>query len=275
MKRIILGLSLLSIMTTAAFSQRKENDPKHEYHYKQLPTIETPELKIDIVDAQSQAEFSKMKLKITNKTGDYILFKPSEIIIKNEKAEFKMDDRDIIIGPFQSDNKVLTAKGTDMHVKALTLLLKGFYVIPSKGNVQNAPDFMLPPSANDFTAGPFQCKYLKSSKETDKTEVQFQCLYTGSGYGILQPSKIVMKTEKGPQEFATTKNNQKPTLLSNGKKDNFSASFAIPASVVDMQFANLTIVWKDTFSESQPSAISVPSTFNFELDPGMTEAKNR
>jgi hypothetical protein len=273
MKRIIFGLVFL-LTITSVFAQRKENDPKHEYHYRQIPTIETPELKIDIVDAHSQAEFNKMKLKITNKTGDYIVFKPSQCVIKNEKGEFKITDKDIIIGPHESDSKVLTVKGSNMHVKSLTLILNGFSIISSKGTVQTAPDFKLPASANDFTAGPFQCTLLKSSKETDRTDVQFKCTYTGSNYGILQPSKVVMKTEKG-DEYATMKSSAKPVLLSNGKKDNFTATFMIPGKVVDMQFANLLLVWKDTFTESKETSITVPSNFNFELDPGMTEAKNR
>jgi hypothetical protein len=273
MKRSIIGLSLLFLITSA-FAQRKENDPKHEYHYRQLATTETADVKIDIVDAHSQAEFTKMKVKITNKTADYIVFKPSETIMKNEKGEFKLTDKDIIIPPFGSDNKVLTFKGPSMHVKQVSLELKGFYKIPAKGEVQNAPDFQLPVSANDFTAGPFQCTLLKSSKQTDRTDVQFKCTYTGNNFGILAPAKIVIKTEKG-QEFATTKSSEKPSLLSNGKKDNFTATFVIPASVVDMQFANLVIVWKDTFSESKQSAISVPSSYNFELDPGLTEGKNK
>ncbi|HXA01371.1 MAG TPA: hypothetical protein VNW99_05240 [Cytophagaceae bacterium] len=273
MKKIIIGLSLLSLMTSA-FAQRKENDPKHEYHYRSIPTIETEDIKIEIVDAHSQREFTKMKLKITNKTDDYIVFRPSETIMKNEKGEFNLTDKDIIIGPLESDNKVLTFKGIDMHVKQMSLLLKGFYKFPSKGEVQKAPDFVLPASSNDFTAGPFSCTLLKSSKETDKTEVQFKCTYNGNDFGILKPSKIVVKTEKG-QEYATAKSTQKTTLLTKGKKDNFTATFVIPGKVVDMQFANLAIVWKDTFSESKQSAITVPSSFNFELDPGLTAGKNK
>lgn len=274
MKRIISTLTLLLIITSA-FSQRKENDPKHEYHYKKLSDIETSEVKIEFSDAHSQLEFTKIKLKITNKTGDYILFKPSEVVFKNENGEFTVTGKDDIIRPFQTDSKVLTVKGgTGFHVKTLTIALKGFYKIPTKGTVQEAADFQLPASANDFTAGPFQCTLSKISKKTDATEVLFKCTYTGSEYGLLQPAKIVVKTEKG-EEYATVKSTAKPSLLERGDKDSFTAKFEIPAKVVDMQFSTLHIVWKDTFSESSKSDLMISSLLNLELDPGMTDAKNK
>ena len=51
------------------------------------------------------------------------------------------------------------------------------------------------------------------------------------------------------------------------------AVFKVPAKITDMQFANMEIDWKNTFTESKLVPIALPAQ-NFEIDPGMTEGKN-
>ena len=41
-----------------------------------------------------------------------------------------------------------------------------------------------------------------------------------------------------------------------------------------MQFANLLIVWKDTFNDSRITALS-PQTVQIVVDPGLTVGKNK
>ncbi len=49
--------------------------------------------------------------------------------------------------------------------------------------------------------------------------------------------------------------------------------FHIPGRIADMQFANMTILWKDTFVETEAKRISAQEV-SFEIDPGMTNGKN-
>jgi hypothetical protein len=48
----------------------------------------------------------------------------------------------------------------------------------------------------------------------------------------------------------------------------------VPAYVVDMQFANMTIVWKNTFSTSKAKKVEL-KTFELEYDPGLTAGKRK
>jgi len=63
-------------------------------------------------------------------------------------------------------------------------------------------------------------------------------------------------------------------MLADGESDKFNYYYEIPASIVDMQFANMQVVWKDTFRESEIVPMSAQSV-EMVIDPGMTDGKNK
>jgi len=286
MKKLILviaAFAMASVNAYDALSQKeKKTDPRHQNIYKDVK-IETDELIIEIVDANAQVEFSKMKVKITNKTGDYILFKPEETEFVydfgsvNAKGGLTViNGNNELIEPKGSGSRVITAKDdTRFHVEEFTVNFKGFYRIPVNGKTHPAPDFQLPASANDFTAGPFKVLMTNIDKKTQQTSVRFKVSYQNDSkhYGLVNQGKVVCKIENG-KEFAMANSKDKVVLLGDGEEDKFNVHFQIPAKETDMQFATMHLVWKDSFIESEVSPLRVDQV-KLAIDPDKTAAKNK
>lgn len=281
MKKVSLLASALLMINLVSFSQRKPDDPKHENHYE-VTSVKSEQVSIEFVDAESQQAFVHMKLKIKNKTNDFILYKSNESIFKfpdgkelNPTYGGMFQGMKTIIDPLDNDNKVLKVsdKGYNYHVDHFTFISNGFYLVPVNGKVQEAADYQLPPSANSFKAGNFTCDLDKMKKETKETSVSFKCKYTGQDIGILDASKLAVKTKDG-MEYANDNRKEKMVIMMPGDEEKITAVFHIPGKITDMQFATMFIIWKNTFSESKPKAMKIPNT-ELKLDPGLTEAKNR
>jgi hypothetical protein len=282
MKKLIFTFTLI-LASVAVFAQGKNDEnPKHTNFYKNPEQIKTSDVTVSFDNIVSKKDFVKLKIKITNNTSDYIIFKPAECVFVYEAGEFKpvsnslkvWNKDNLIIKPNDNATTVIETKGgTNFHKDAFSMKLNGFYKVPANGEVQTCPNFQLPASTNNFEPGNFKCIMTGISKETQQTQVRFSCTYNGEDIGIIEPSKPVIKIEKG-QEFANTYAKAKPAILAKGEDDKFTLYFEVPASVVDMQFATMWIVWKNTFMESIPKALTIPNV-NFSVDAGMTDAKNK
>ena len=271
MQKKVLLIMLCLVLTGATMVYGQ--DPKHKIFYKDVPEIQKDEYSIQISDAVSEKVFTKMKLNITNKTPDYLIYKPAEAVFHYEHGNYSPTKKMDIISPMERDSKVIEVSGGDkFHVDKLSVDLNFFYRLPSTGTPQSADDFNLPASVNDFNAGNFKCTLQKLNKTTKETTAVFNCTYMGKDYGIVDPGKLSVKLEDG-KEFANDKKS-KPKVLEPGEDIKITAAFFVPAKVADMQFANMKIVWKNTFIESKAVKIS-GSTFNLEIDPGKTEGKNK
>lgn len=276
--KALLTVVCVAYSTSDGWAQRKD-DPKHENHYQVKP-LETDDVSLSFSGAHSQQEFTEAKIKITNKTNDYILYKAKETVFKYPFGEFNpgtgmFRGSKTIVKPLDSESRVLKVTGgTQFHVEGLQVILNGFSRVSSEGVVQEAPDFKLPASVNDFKAGTsFKCSLEKLVKETDETKATFKCTYIGTDIGLLDPTKIVLKLENG-QEYATDNKKDKVELMLPKEEEKVVATFHVPGKVTDMQFANMVLVWKNTFSESKVVPIATGSV-DFVLDPGATEAKNK
>lgn len=277
MKKTIL--SLFAAFT--AFVSVAQLSPDYEVHYRQLEPVSNDDITIEIDDHYSQAEYCKFRMKITNKTGDYIVIKTEEIEMVMDHGTYHPIAKTVIIDPFKSASKTIQAEGDNrFQVDKYTLNLKGFYKVPAKGNVAAMDNFKLPATKNDFEGGNFMCKVDgEITKETKVTEVPLTCKYNGNSIAIIDPSKCVVKLESG-QEYATTNRGPKIKLSGNdnivmpGEDKKVKAVFEVPAKIVDMQFANMEIVWKETFTESKLVPMTIESQ-SIEKDPGLTEGKNR
>ena len=73
-------------MQIPSIAQKKPN-PKHVNYFKNA-SAETKEVKIEAQDAVAMMEFVKFKIKLTNYTTDYILYKPQESVFKLENTDF-------------------------------------------------------------------------------------------------------------------------------------------------------------------------------------------
>ena len=288
MKKMKAGgliLMMLAVPVFGAWAQKdkkeKKVDPKHQNIFKEVK-IETDEMIIELLDANAQVEFSKMKIRITNKTNDYIIYKPEETefvfdfgTVHPKGGMALINGKNELIEPKGTDSRVITASGDNrFHVEEFTVNLKGFYRLPVNGKVYSAPDFQLPPSTNDFTAGPFKVLMTNIDKKTQQTSVRFKVTYANDSkhYGLVNQGKVVCRIENG-QEFAMVNSKDKTVVLADGEEDKFNVYYQIPAKVTDMQFATMHLVWKDSFIESEVSPLKAEQV-KMTLDPGKTAGKN-
>jgi len=274
MKNQFIYLTLFLLAYSTAFAQKeKKVDPKHVNLFKDA-RVETDDYIVEVVDVLNRMEEAKCKIKITNKTNDYLIWNPSESVFKFEFGEFKPKEKEVVIKPNDKESKVLNVVGdTRFHVENFSLEIKGMSKVASAGIMVMAPDFQLPASMNDFTAGNFKVSLIAVDKKTDLTSGTFRVTYTGNDIGLVDANKIAVRTEK-EQEFASARTDYKLQLLRKGEDDKFNFYFKVPASHVDMQFATMWVIWRNCFQESKKVAIGGTSVA-FEFDAGLTTEKNK
>ncbi len=274
MKKILflIALSTVGIGIFAQISLKK--GPLYTNYYRIPEAIQTDEIQISFENVVSKSTYTKFKVKFTNKTSDFIIVKGNEIVFNINSHEAKPDEKPMIIKPYDSDYKVLDVKGSFEHlVDTFYVELKGISRFSATGKPESASNFILPPSVMAFETAKFTCSMVSIKKETWETNVKFDCRYRGNQIGLINTNNAMIKLENG-QEYATAKPISKPYILFPGENEKFSAMYVIPKNIVDMQYANMQIVWKSTFSESTENNLSF-NKIMFVIDPGLTVGKNK
>lgn len=275
MKKTILALIAATTLLTAAAQKEKKYD---KLYYKNT-TIETSELTISVDNAVSTDGETKFKLKIVNKTADYILFKPDECKFIINGKESKPTEKAKTIEPNSSDWLIVNLKGTGYNaVKNYTFEIGGLYKVSTSGTVIPADDFKLPAAKNDFKAGNYSLTMTKLTKESGKTEAKFDCAYNGDKVGIVFPSKIGVKMPNG-NEYASIQPKgilarKGPILLTKGQTESISGNWEKMdgTKAMDMQFVEMIIKWNETFTEASLEKLKA-ETLNLEFDLALTEGK--
>ncbi len=271
MKKIILLIIVGTISFNNLFAQKEVKYEK--LYYKDLK-IETTDLIIEIDNAVSTAGETKFKLKITNRTGDYIMYKPEESkFIINGKEE-RIKEKAKIIAPNDYATWIINLKGPGYNsIKNYTYEVDGLYKISSNPTVVAAADFKLPASQNDFNAGGYKVVVNKVSKETDKTEAKFDAAYNGDKVGIIFPSKASVEMPDG-KSYANGNTKEKPILLMKGEKESFKLQWdrMEGGKNMDMQKVDMMIKWNGTFAETTPEKMKSEKV-SFEFDEVTSNAK--
>jgi len=265
---------LLALVVALISSQLFAQSPTHTNYYKPA-THQTSEVNIELVDIVARMDFSKFKIKLDSKSNDILIFEPSQSTFVIAGNTCEVADRSMVIDPLGKGSRVINAKcsGIDMHVDNYTFNFDGLSKVSKDVPALDAPNFMLPPSVNDFTVGNYKVEMTGIKKITAITVVDFKVTYTGDGYGLVNANRLGVKIDSG-QEFANTRNNQKELMLAKGETGKITAEFKIPGKIADMQFANMEILWRDTFKESNAEKLS-GHTFEIEIDRGLTGGKNK
>ena len=269
MKKIFL----LLLATAGSLSMATAQNYKRVFYKPQ--TIESNDIKITVEDAVATEGVVKFKLRIYNKSANYIVYKPSESIFRIDGKDAQPTEKWMVIRPNDDESRVIDLKGSGLAVpKNFDFVMSGLYTFSIDAKGVNTPDFQLPPSQNDIKAGGFNITIVKNKKTTARTDATFKATYVGDKIGIFEPNKVAMKMGDG-KEYANYHSDKKPLLFDRGQEENFEVSWKdIPSSSGDMQKENMTIIWRDAFKEITPDKM-MPQTLTIMYDEDMTKSKNK
>ncbi len=280
-KKFVLACLFIFLSGTYVLAQDVVN-LKHENHFKQVDTIETEQYTIELSDVHTQQAFCQAKFKLTNKTDDYMLVYPERFLFTFEQGTYFAKQKfgltsfvagGTVLAPQKSKSFVTKiTEGQDFHVDNFDLEIKDLYIVPTQVEGIETEKFQMPANKNSFETAGFKVNLIELIQRTQGTVVHFSCEYVGNNIGIVDPSKLVVSTEKG--EFSNAERKSKVYIMQKGDKVKFMAKFVIEGKVLDMQFATMFIDWKDTFKESE-KILQQNHKLSFELDTGLTKSKNR
>ena len=268
MKKTLLFITAFTCLYVSLEAQTKEKKYK-EIAYKDIAS-EYGDMAVSTNNGISNKEMTKFKLKIVNKTNDILLYKPEESSFKLEGKEVKPKEKWLFIYPIESDFRVVNAMGPDFLVP-YSFVLGGVYKISTSAKGIDAPDFQLPASQNEFTAGGFNCTMSSLTKESDKTEVKFECKYMGDKVGVIQPARAAIKLPDGT-EIANEKTKSQPIIVMKGKSEKVSFKWnrMEGGKAQDMQKIKLIILFRQTFSEVEPVKLK-EETLQFVIDEALSK----
>lgn len=248
-------------------------------YYKDI-TKETSDITITVDNAVSTAGETKFKLKITNKTNDYILYKPTESKFVINGKEASPSEKMMVIKPNESNFLTINLKGPGYNsVKNYSYTLDGLYTVSTEGKTIPVPNFKLPVTQNEFKAGNFNCQTSDVVKTSGKTEVKFKCSYNGDKAGVIHASRAGVKMPDG-KEYA---NEKKPGLLDSKAKETLVMKGQDESVVLlwekmeggkamDMQKVPMEVIWNATFTEAPVVKVKA-ETIDFEFDEVKSNAK--
>lgn len=253
MKNALSILFILISCMNISVAQREVKEKKYsDIRYNDI-SQDRGNYVIYVVDAVSNDAYFKCKLRIHNKSTDYIMVDINKCKVIAGGTEYTPTEKPMVIGPGDFGNRVIDIKGTEFRHKEITINLNGLFIAPSKGTNYEAPAFKLPVSSNEFTSGPFKVTNKEVVAKTDITEVYMVIMYTGTEVGVFYPANAVLKMPVSGNEFSNMNPKRIPILLAPGEVKSFKLLWENidPRQHGDMQKVNMQILFKDAFMETK------------------------
>ncbi|MFL5763255.1 MAG: hypothetical protein ACJ77K_04875 [Bacteroidia bacterium] len=277
MKNTVFAMIAVAAVCTAS----AQKDVKYAKLYYKNTVLETNEVTLSVDNAVSTDQVTKFKLKVTNKTNDFIMFKPEECKFIIGGKEMKPHEKAKIISPNDFNTFTFDLSGAGYNsVKNYTFEVGGLYRVSTSGKVTEMADFRLPVSTNDVKAGNFACSMTKLTKESGKCEAKFDCSYTGDKIAIVDPSKMAVKMPDG-NEYASVKPTgllakTGPIIMMKGDKESIAGNWdrMTGGKAMDMQKVEMMIKWHETFTEATPEKLK-NETLNLEFDEATSNEKGK
>lgn len=276
MKTTIFALATALLVSIGAYAQNFE-----KIFYKDV-VKETNDFTISVDNAVSAPNETKFKLKITNKTNGYLIYKPFESKFIMDGKEIKASEKMFVIAPNESNFVTINLKGAGYNkFKNYSFTLEGLYKVAADDKKISAPNFKLPASQNEFKAGAFTCNMSDLVKTSGKTSAKFKCTYSGDKVGVIHRNRPALKLPDGSEHA----NEKKPGLLDSKAKEMLvmkgeEVTLGVEwekmegGKATDMQKIALEIIWNNTFTES-PAIKANTETIALEFDEAMTISKNK
>ena len=200
MKHIIIT-TILAFSALSVFAQ-PEDHPHFEKHYSGAETIETDEIRIEIINPHSQESFTQITLKIFNKTDDYILVKKHAVTFESSENGYgkKNPKEDIdFIEPRGDITRSVKVQGSiGFKVDQLTVSFDGvFSRAPIKGQPTAGGEFKMKPDVNSIMMEPFAVTLKKWRFDPKELSADFKIRYRGESIGIVHESEVRIRKEDG------------------------------------------------------------------------------
>lgn len=278
MKKFIISALVIGLCGNA-FAQKETHYSK--LYYKNMD-MENSDIRISVDNAVSTDGETKFKLKITNKTSDFIIYKPEESMFIINGKETKAEEKWLVIGPNESDFRIINLKGKDYNsVKNYSFKMDGVYKVSTNAKGIDAPDYKLPVAVNEFKAGDYTVKMSKLYKETDATNLKFDITYNGSKTGLVFPTKAAVVMPDGKEYAAVPSTGllakSGPTLfLKKGQTESVTLNWnrMEGGKAMDMQKVDMLVKFHDMFTETTPEKLKA-ETLNLEFDQATSDAKGK
>jgi len=270
MKKLTL-LSLTVVMSVSISIAQNKPKSYAKLIFNNVEVVDNPSVTISIQSAVANETQTKFKLKVVNKTNDFILIKFAECKFVAGTTEVVPKEKDLLISPIENDFRVVNVMGVFNSSEHCSFVMDGVYKISAKGNSVNAPDFKLPVNQPEFSAGPFNITNTDVYKQTDATKLKFNVVYTGNKTGYIFTTKpMVLMPDNN--EYACAKPSglfAGPALITikKGTSETFEVNWdRMPSGkTLDMQKVNMHVKWHDTFCELDPAkekTITIPFDIN-------------
>jgi hypothetical protein len=232
-------------------------------------TIESEIFKMEIINSFSKEDIIRIKVRILNKSKDYLVIKPDEIFFKTAKKEYRGEEKFILVKPSEEVYKFVTARDTAIKTTAVDLHVNGIYILPYGDEVTEAPQVKLPvPRRTPFKMGNYECVINDVDLENDVSIVKVACVYTGDKIGILEPGKVVAIMPTGIENL-NYNTGKTPVLLEKQEEEKFKLVFESLKGGGKMR-QGITLDWKNCFRAS----VLVPVKgflAEMRIDPGRSE----
>jgi len=277
MKKLILAVMAIATLTTA----NAQKETKYAKLYYKDIKLETNEVTITVDNAVSTEGETKFKLKITNKTNDFLILKPEECKFMIEGKEMKPTEKWKIIEPNGDNFVTVNLKGAYNGTKNYSFLLDGLYKVPAAQKGIATPDYKLPVSKNEFKTGDYTVKLNKLYKESDATNLKLDITYNGDKMGIVFPERAGVVMPNG-NEYASVKASgllakSGPVLFTKkGQTESVTLNWdrMEGGKTMDMQKVDMMVKFNDMFTEAGLEKLKA-ETLNFEFDQATSDAKGK
>lgn len=271
---------LTGLMTTSAVSiaQIPESDPKFEIRFGAVESVETDEFDISFSEMHCQSEFALVKVDIVNKTDDWLFFDPSKVTFTANGMTYTASGNEWDIDPKKSKSKTVKVAGEgNYRSDSYSVTFDGaIRLLPSTGTVVDPGVFNLPASTNSMTTDKFKISLVEEKRKTKESIIVFECVYLGDHMGIVNSNEPSMCPARDQEKMFSTDNlKDSPKMLKPGKKAKVKMEYHIPASVADMQFADLEIHWNGTLVETKFEELDFELTLDLQRDEELTKLKNQ
>lgn len=209
---------------------------------------ENDDYKLEIVNGPhyvSDRGYASYRIKITNKTYDYLLVRTKSSSISSASA---CDNYLHIIDPNTSKVKIFRFFDGYNH-KNYVINFDRVLKIPFNHNIIEVADTKLTDDVDTFSFPDYNCKLLKSKIRTNEIVAKFDCTYTGDSIAVLDPKKSVLRLSNGERLENIKKYD--PTILINNQHEDFQVVYPVLTKISkDDLKKGVDIIWKDTFKTS-------------------------